>query len=118
MVTAEPAQLMTIEYPSAVKEEAKAAAAPKQEESDEVKEQKRLAQESDAVGVTSTEVFAKYQPSHAQPGCAHPADVAEAASLAATPAPLTARGASTAEPCRHHVSCRRMTPRCRKCTCT
>ena len=87
MVTAEPAQLMTIEYPSAVKEEAKAAAAPKQEESDEVKEQKRMAQESDAVGVTSTEVFAKYQPSHAQPGCAHPADVAEAASLAATPAP-------------------------------
>ena len=27
-----------------------------------------------------------------------------------------ARGEHT-EPCRHHASCRRMTPRCRKCTC-
>ena len=57
------------------------------EESDEAQEAKRAAQESDAVGLTSREIFAKYTPTHAQAGCDHPADVAEAASLAATPAP-------------------------------
>ena len=57
-------------------------------ESDEAQEAKRAAQESDAVGLTSREIFAKYTPTHAQAGCDHPADVAEAASLAATPAPL------------------------------
>tara|TARA_B100000795_G_scaffold268127_1_gene254428 strand:+ start:79 stop:1428 length:1350 start_codon:yes stop_codon:yes gene_type:complete len=56
-------------------------------ESDEAQEAKRAAQESDAVGLTSREIFAKYTPTHAQAGCEHPADVAEAASLAATPAP-------------------------------
>lgn len=56
-------------------------------ESDEAQEAKRAAQESDAVGLTSREIFAKYTPTHAQAGCDHPADVAEAASLAATPAP-------------------------------
>ena len=40
-VTAEPAQLMSIDYPSAVKEEAKAAAVPKQEESDDSRSRSR-----------------------------------------------------------------------------
>ena len=44
--------------------------------------------ESDAVGVTSSEIFSSYTPSQEFPGCQpHPADVAEAASLAATPTP-------------------------------
>ena len=47
-------------------------------ESDEAQEAKRAAQESDAVGLTSREIFAKYTPTHAQAGCEHPADVAEA----------------------------------------
>ena len=70
--------------PTAVPVSAVAAVA---EESDEAQEAKRAAQESDAVGLTSREIFAKYTPTHAQAGCDHPADVAEAASLAATPAP-------------------------------
>ena len=62
---------------------APAAAAPlPPPETDEMIEARREQADSDAVGVTSKEVFAAYQPSRPTPGAAHPADVAEAASLA------------------------------------
>ena len=58
-------------------------------DADAEEESKRLKADSDAVGATSTEIFASYSPTHANSGAPHPGDVAEAASLAATPAPLS-----------------------------
>ena len=51
-------------------------------------EQKRQALEADAVGAASGEVFSAYTPTHNLGGVDHPADIAEAASLAATPSPV------------------------------
>ena len=55
------------------------------EDARQADEARRQQLDSEAVGVTSTEVFTSYQPRG--PGCPHPANVAEAASLAATPLP-------------------------------
>ena len=48
---------------------------------------RRQQQEADEVGITSTEVFSDYRPTQSVPGRPHPADIAEAASLAATATP-------------------------------
>jgi hypothetical protein len=49
---------------------------------------RQIAADVDAVGiVSSSKVFASYRPAHPVPGVAHPAEISEAASLAATPAP-------------------------------
>ena len=64
------------------------AAAPPQPADPAAEDARRQQLESDAVGVTSSEIFSSYTPSQEFPGCQpHPADVAEAASLAATPTP-------------------------------
>ena len=64
------------------------AAAPAAPPDPAAEDARRQQLESDAVGVTSSEIFSSYTPSQEFPGCQpHPADVAEAASLAATPTP-------------------------------
>ena len=50
-------------------------------------ESKRQALEADSVGAASGEIFSQYRPTHNLGGVDHPADIAEAASLAATPSP-------------------------------
>ena len=50
----------------------------------------RVQLDADAVGSTTTDIYANYRPSFPNPGPPHPGDVAEAASLAATPAPKVA----------------------------
>ena len=102
IVDATPERQITIDYTKMASASADAVKpeAPK-EESDEVKESRRAAQESDAVGVTSTEVFAKYTPTHPQPGCEHPADVSEAASLAATTQTFDGAMSRSTQSCAH-----------------